>query len=146
MRTAAFLERAGRLIKEDQELSAALYAGMDPALLLRQAQSPAGRERLRLAFYEEPGMKRWLTTSDTGREVLSLVEMFVDEPDPAVAEAAIHSAPTALVAEARRLWAARRAREHEENTRYLASPERAARAQQTLDAMMAEFEARNADS
>ncbi|MFZ3475431.1 hypothetical protein ACODT3_43130 [Streptomyces sp. 4.24] len=140
MRTAALLERMAALIKADPVASARVHAGSDPAILMGATRTSADRERLRLAFAEDPGMVLWLNESVIGREVLAQVEMSVDAPDPVVAEEAIRTAPTVQVAQWRRRWHDERMRQHEENLRYFASREHAARRQQTYEVMMAAFE------
>ncbi|MFD6465371.1 hypothetical protein [Streptomyces goshikiensis] len=126
MRTAALLERMAALIKADPVASARVHAANDPTILMGAVQTSAGRERLRLAFAEDPGMVLWLNTSTVGREVLAQVEIVVDAPDAAVAAEAIRTAPTIQAAQWRRRWQEERIREHEENLRYFASPEHAA--------------------
>lgn len=140
MRTAALLERMAALIKADPSASARVHAANDPAILQGAVQTSAGRERLRLAFAENPGMVLWLDTSAIGREVIAQVEMAVDAPDPAVAAEAIRTAPTVQAAQWRRRWHDERMRQHEDSLRYFASPEHAARKQQTYEVMMAAFE------
>ncbi|MGW7314690.1 hypothetical protein [Streptomyces sp. NPDC054865] len=140
VRTAAFLERVAAYIKEDPEASALLHADSDPAALLPLVATPPGRERLRLAFDEDPGMVLWLESSTAGQDVLARIQMTVDAPDPVVAADAIRTAPSPQVAEQRRGRHEKRVRDHEEHLRYLASPEHAARRQQTYEAMMAALE------
>ncbi|MGW1815499.1 hypothetical protein [Streptomyces sp. MT206] len=141
VRMAAFLERIATFIKEDPEASALVHAGNDPAVLLPLAETAPGRERLRLAFDEDPGMVMWLESSAAGRDVLARVQMSVDTPDPGVAAEAIRTAPSPRVAEQRRRRHEERVRDHEEHLRYLASPEHAARRQQTYEVMMSALEA-----
>ncbi|MFB8310271.1 hypothetical protein ACFC5T_17105 [Streptomyces sp. NPDC055961] len=86
-------------------------------------------------------MVMWLESSAAGRDVLARVQMSVDTPDPGVAAEAIRTAPSPRVAEQRRRRHEERVRDHEEHLRYLASPEHAARRQQTYEVMMSALEA-----
>lgn len=95
-------------------MAALLRADRDLAVLLTAVRTSAGRERLRLAFAEDPGVVLWLNTSVIGRDVLARVEMTVDAPDPEVASEAIRTATTVQVAEWRRRWHEARMRDHEE--------------------------------
>jgi hypothetical protein len=101
-------------------------------------ETAARRERLRLHMAEDPGLMLWLQSIPVGREVLNRMEVqyAMEEPDQAVAEEAIRTAPTADIARSRQAWFQQRVAEHDQHTAYTTPPRRAARVEETRLAML----------
>lgn len=138
MRTAALIENAFRVIRQDPLLSAEMRRDQDPAQYLPLTKTADGRARLRELIEEDPGLGLWLESTPEGMEVLGRAYLM---PYPDAATAAERAQDAGATPE-QRLRAERSAKEQARWDAYVASPRYAERRQRTLDAMLDAIEQR----
>ncbi|RLU82575.1 hypothetical protein CTZ27_30110 [Streptomyces griseocarneus] len=82
-RTAAFLEAAARVIKQDPVVSADFRrrVGTDPGQYRDLTATDAGQEHLVRLLREDPGLELFLSSTEEGQEVLGRVRAGADAAD-----------------------------------------------------------------